>query len=403
MGSLANISFLQGKLAAGIHLNVLADGKWLMHIVQLEERKGQISIVAKYSHVLSLDEAVSYVPVSIPIILSVEGKGVIHRQIIADSNTPPLLQVFPNARPEDFLVQAQHVNDNQLIVTLIRNETIVEILKAFKEKGFYLFNVFLGPFSLNGLWSLFDIPQEDYDIDFYKISITGNVISSLETVPSRFPEKDFLIGGDKILSTLLIPYANAVTFFAKVPGTLSFSNDISRLSRDEFTYKKVFRLAAAGLLGLLFFILLVNYLLFDRFNSKYIQSNLQYKSGLELVNKLENLKKELNLKEALIEENGLLANSRFSFYADNIAARVPQQIMLTSVEINPVLSKPKTDKEFNINHNHIIIEGQCMFSLMLDEWMETLGKETWVKRMEVLQYKQENKGTPGEFIIQIDF
>jgi hypothetical protein len=403
MGLLSNNNFLHGNLAAGIHLNILSDGRWQMHGVQIEKGKGLISIIKRYSNIETTDDFFNQVPDSVPVILSIEGKGVIHRQINANDSNSPVLQVFPDATPEDFLVQIQQIGNSLLLATLIRSETVNDILNIFKEKKLLVFNVILGPFTLNALWPLINEKPDEYNIDFYRFSLKEDVIQNLEIVSSPYPEKSILFSGEFISSTLLIPYANALTFFTGISKSLSVSYDISRKARDEFLYKKAVRFSSAGLLGLLFLILLVNYFLFENYNAKYIQSNLQYKTDIELINRLENLKKELNMKESLIDENGLASNSKFSLYADRIAESVPQQVKLTSLKINPVLSKPKPDKEFGIHPDKILIGGQCLYSLVLDEWIELLSRESWIKRIEILQFKQENKGTPGEFVIEIDF
>jgi hypothetical protein len=395
-------SILKGNTAAGIHLNIGPSGTWSFDVIMLKREKNLIKIRNTYSKTLGFDELVKQIPSNVPIVLSVDGKGIIHRQLSTADITLPVLQILPNVKPGDFWVQLRDIDNESHWVSIMRLDTIKEIMDFFTTKGYFVYKISLGPFSMNSLWSLLDSHTEEYIIDSYKFKILNGLITQIELVIPPSQGQPYSVGNEKIDSSLLIPYTNALSFFTGDLEIAGFSEDISRESREEFHYKRVFRATAGILLVLLFCILMINFILFDSYNRSYIQSNLQYKSGLELVDRLNNLKKELTLKEVLIQENGLLSGSKFSFFADKIASFIPQQIVLSRLSINPVTAKLKPDKELLIDRNCISVAGECLSSFYLDSWIGRLRKETWIKRIDILQYNQENKETPGKFIIRIE-
>lgn len=403
MGYIENINLFRGNSATGIHLYILSDGQWDMNIVLLEKKKNLIHVIDNYSSISNLEEIENSLPVGVPIILSIEGKGIIHKRVNNTDNTHLVQQVFPNAQPNDFLVQSQEISADLRIISLIRKSAVREIINIFSAKGYHIYTIFLGPFSLNCLWSSFDQQLEKYTVDIYTINREKDRIIQMDIEIEKPALDHYTIAQEVIDSLSLIPYSNAVSFFIHGDLGLSISEDVCLSHKEQFIYKRIFRAAAAGVLVLLFIVLLVNFLVFDNVNKRFFEAQSQFKTDLQLVTRMDSLKAEFQNKEVLIEENGLMTGTRYSFYADRIASLVPEQVALTKLDINPVLSKSGMEKELRFNRNLMLIKGQCKSGFVLDEWMDKLRNESWIKYMEVLQYQQENKRTPGVFILQITY
>jgi Tfp pilus assembly protein PilN len=403
MGILENLKVIRGNTVAGIHLQIQTDGRWLMNIMVLKNRKGLIRISQNYTGISTLEEIVQLLAANLPVVLSIEGKGVIHKKSNHSDSVHLVQQVFPNAQSEDFFVQSNEISNNLRIISLIRRNTVIEIMGEFMRKGYRILNLFLGPFSLNGLWAFFDQPQKCYRIANYLIQTEQTGIIDLSIQTENIDDEPFSIAGESVCQELLIPYANAVFFLLNGDHGLFYNEDICSSNREQFIYKRLFQASALGLLGFLFVVLLINFLLFDKFSREYLRAKIQFRDGIALVNRMDSLQTELSYKQDIVEENRLSQGSRFSLYADKIAAIVPEQIALTKLEINPALSKPSADKELQFNRDRVEIKGKCTSGYVLDEWLEKLKHEPWIKHIEVLQYTQENKGTPGEFVIQIEY
>jgi hypothetical protein len=403
MAILRNIQqILEGNTAAGIHLMIQDDGKWQMQVVVMEKRKNKLHLKGGYSEIATIEELLNFMHNDYPVILSVDGKGTIHRKVDDQNQENPLFQVLPQAKPADFFTQTEFSEDRNVMVSLIRKSLINEILDAFAVKGFNIYSLMLGPFSLNALWQLINKRSDTFSIGQYEIQIHNCLIQDLSHT-SKAMLKEIAIGNEHISSELIIPYGNSISFFLANECSLSYSEDITRSTREEFLYKKAFKYFSYALPLLLFIILFINYILFNSYNTKFTRSDQQYQAGLELLDQLDSLTNELHSKETLIEQAGLTQETRFAYYADRIAASVPLKVKLINMEIDPLISELKQEKAPDPLKSIIKINGTCSSGLNLDEWIHTLSSEEWIEQIEIVEYVQTEKSLPGQFTIQIEY
>lgn len=403
MNFIEKIDLSRGNSAAGIHLFLRSNGEWHLTSVVLIKRKKLIHLANHHREMSTIEDIEKYLPANMPIILSIEGKGVIHKKVTITESADPLQQVFPNARQDDFFLQSQSISENELIISIVRKNTLDEIVKSFIDKGYHVCHAILGPFSLNTLWESFDQQQNSYLIENYAIVQQNGHIVELNIEGEKSRSLTYTIGNESIESDLLIPYSNAISYLLKNELELNYSVDICRTYREQFIYGRLIRLSSFSFLGVLFFMLLVNFILYDKYSKALNNANIQFKSGLELVNRIDSLKAKLEFKEKLVAENGLLYKSRYSFYADRIAALVPNQIVLNRLDINPSSVKRKEDKELGFERNMIAIKGMCLSGFVLDNWINALKRESWIKQIEIIHYTQDSKNSPGDFFIQIEY
>jgi hypothetical protein len=402
MKQTGKIGWLYGNSVVGVHLQIVDDNRWRMDVALLEKRKNLIQFIAKYSNITGIEELQQVIPANFPIILSVDGKGIVHKKINSSDKEHMIQLVFPNVRSEDFILQTQELDDGLSIISLARYNVVHELLNVFFARNFRIYGIILGPFALNCIWELFDnntglLSFENFEI----VNIKGR-ISQITGRSEKLDSSLFQIAGEVIPSGSLIPYANAVSFFmGSIPG-VSISKDLCIFHRSEYIYKKLVRITGLILLGSLFMILIVNFFLFDKYNKEYNRVNIHYKTGIELAKRVDSLRTTLTKKEELIEKNDLKTGTKFSFYADQIAASVPGSIALIKLEFNPP-EKQGSQNQFKFQRNTIIIHAKCISGYILDGWMNVLRNESWIKQMEVLNYQQENYSDPGIFILKVEY
>lgn len=402
MPAVEKISLFKGNKAAGVHLFLHFDGSWHMDILTLVKKNNKLSIDRNLSEIELPDKISEYVPSGTPICLSIEGKGIIHRKISTRNDVNPVNQILPNAQPAEFMVQTQTINDSEAIVSIIRNESLIEVLQFFRNKGYYICRLFLGPFALDNIWPFVINHAEVCYLKGYKITRTSDSIEGVENLNDAVPRDDMYIAGERIPVEATIPFANALSFFLSV--NIKVSNTTKEIGQhyDEFIYSRAFRFLSYGFLAALMGILLINFLLFANYSKKVTEVSVAYKSGIELIGRRDKLAKELKMRQILISESGLLGGSRFSFYSDQLAKTLPTQLTLTRLELNPLFAKPKKDSEINYDKGVIQISGKCPYSRVLYGWIEMLKKELWVEKLEILQYKQDSYELPGDFVLKLN-
>lgn len=401
-GLIENNRFIKGSESTGVHLNILNNDRWKFNYVRLIRKKNDIRLVSGDEKTGDPVEVIRNIPAKIPVCLSIEGKGVIHRKVEVDDAISPVLQVFPNARPGDFYHQERRIDDTQTYVSLVRKSVLDDVLGFFRDHGVTVFKVTFGPFALNSMWSLLDNIEPEFCIENYCLHHSGSVINELKIMADPAEPAKLKLGNDSIDSSLLIPYAGALSFYLKEEVETRRGSYSSSSEREQYIYRRLCRLAGFGLLGTLFLVLSFNYLFFSVYSQRLNEAMLSYKAGIDQVDHFEQIENQLKIKKIIYQEAGLLNPTRFSYYADKIAARVPDQIMLTRIRMNPVSDNRGTDRAINVESNVIRITGMCLFSNVLDGWMEVLKDESWIKSIELLQYKQENPDSPAEFIVELE-
>jgi hypothetical protein len=398
-----NFDFIKGNTVAGIHAIINPDSSLNMNIIILKRYKKKMRIEKNFADISEVNKIKSFIPKNIPICLSLEGKGIIHRKISRVNSSDLINQILPNARQSDFYIQSRAVGSGRAILSLIRFDSLNEVLNLFNGEGYFLWKLFLGPFSLNSFWPLVKLQSTLSGISGYNIKFTNDIITDIEFTGETDNLKEFSILQDIISINCVIPYANAASFFiGQNIDSFNQLGSIPALGCDDYLYKRYFRFVSLSLIIALFFSLLINFIFFNYYKKELNQETKQYKSGLELIGELEKLKKDLNVRENLVKESGILQQSRISYFADRIGSLLPAEIALIRMEINPLLNRPKKEQEIAVNKNTMKINGICTHSMVLNNWMEVLKEEKWIHYIEVLQYKQEEMGTPGEFILLID-
>jgi Tfp pilus assembly protein PilN len=160
-----------------------------------------------------------------------------------------------------------------------------------------------------------------------------------------------------------------------------------------------------SMLLVFFTVLLMNYFVFDHYNSRYngLSSELTEYQGF-LVS-YTNLKEELAEKKELLQETGMSESSKASFYIDRIAASVPKGIQLESLETNPMLRKKTGDKQIKFNIGVITVSGTSKKSTVFNDWLKSITELDWVEKVEKFTYNkpEDSQNALAEFYIEIKY
>ncbi|MBN2520926.1 MAG: hypothetical protein JXB17_10505 [Bacteroidales bacterium] len=397
---LDNISIIKGHKCAGVHINILSANKYDISLLILNKLKTTLEIEKSINSLSSIHDIKEHINTSTPIILSIGGKGIIHKEAFKENGEINWLQIFPNTKKKDFYSQSFEITEKESLFSIIRKELVENILKEFKTLKLFVIDLFLGPVSVNQIISF--INEDKINIPYYTIEINGKSIRKFKfTGQNESDISDYLIiENEKIRSDSLIPYTNSLSYFL---GIDNVATDITHVAgeRNEFINKQLLSKLFLVFLGLIFLILLVNYLLFDYYSNKKNEFAVKLAHNEELLNHLENLEKDLYIKEEIINNAGILSTTKWSYYTDRIALIVPNKIILTELIINSPLKKPEPGKEIIFIKNIFNISGKTSSSVYLNDWIKVLKQEDWISDVEIINFSQENKFSAGEFDIKI--
>jgi hypothetical protein len=115
---------------------------------------------------------------------------------------------------------------------------------------------------------------------------------------------------------------------------------------------------------------------------------------------LRNLEKQVAVKHMFLKQAGLLSGSNHSFYADQIAAGLPNEILLSQMNLAPRL-KLSEDDSIGFKPGRIEIAGSCSQSIVLNKWLQEIKTKSWVKSATLESYQQEKNMKQGEFKVAL--
>ncbi len=392
---------VNGGDAVGLDIFVLPDNSYSLSFCILRKKGSKISTEKSISGIKNIASLKEYLSPALPVSLVIGGRGLLHKKLSRSENESDamlLQKVLPNANAEDFYIQRTPAGTDKQFVSVARKGVIGALLKELNDAGFMITSCSFGPFCVNALLPMLPASTVNSEIEteHYRLSVSdGKIVDTSAPLLIGVDRGGLLIGSEEVTKNTLLSFAAAFS------SLLNLQTDIIPSvagSREEFKQKTIFQKTLKVSLAGIFLLLLVNYFAFDHFWKKSNELKSRYSLNQESVQKLEKLKKEIAEKEQFYERTNILSPSLTSFYADRIAAELPEHIKLSRLEVHP---KQKSAEEGSLSFSSrtVNVKGLCRKSIELNDWMKEIRKSKWVNEVKLLNYSQDKDG--GEFNLEI--
>jgi hypothetical protein len=378
------------------------EGTFYYHLCILKKEKNSAKIVLQQENISSLSELKEILKEDLPIFLGINIKGILNRVLdyVPSSKEDALTAVFPSANEADFYVQQVETNQKALI-SVVRKDSVLELLKDFETAELWVVNAFVGPFWVEEILSILPAYVQTVQIGQQVLRIENQHITSLDKSVETSQES-FSIGGDSVSESLSL--ALSMAFLAITQPTIQgVETDFIDQQQTNFYYKKLFHYTALLALAFFFVALFTNYLLFDYYDSQ--QKGLKVEVGQQksLLNQRDDLAKKYKAKKGLLGDQLHLGQSKSSYYADQLAATLPSSLQLSKLVLFPSIKEDGYSSEETLpryDNQTIIVEGQCQASVFYNNWKRSLEELDWVASIHNLSY-QNNKNGQGVFKLKI--
>lgn len=399
---------MKSNSVAGLEIILLPDGSYELYLVILKKQKNTLVTENQAEQLHSFAEAKKLIDPKTPVVLIINGKGVIHRKVRRtenDTNASLLSKCLPNAVTTDFALQQLPLNADEVFVSIIRTDILKDILQQLiKHQLTSISSCFLGPFVLTNVLPLLEkevISHSYVYVHQFRLQFYEQQIISLE-VAAEPSMKQYRIGNEQLSARLLTAFAGAVSYFTQNENNISNTELLDELKK-EFKQKQKFELRGWAALIITFLILIVNYLFFNYYWTKNKEMNAELELTQVALQRYTKLKSDYDQKRLFLEQNGLLENSRTSYYADQLAKALPASIQFTGLNIHPQKKKKvgEEDNGFFFETKIILISGNCKRNTELNEWMKQMKKQNWVENFTLLNYRQDNANEDGVFLIEV--
>jgi hypothetical protein len=378
------------------------EGKLCYNLCILKKEKNSAKIVLQQENILSLSELKEILKEDLPIFLGINIKGILNRVLdyVPNSKEDALTAVFPSAKEDDFYVQ-QVETDRNALISVVRKDSVLEVLNAFEAAELWVVNAFVGPFWVEEILPILPAYVQTIQLGEQVLKIESQHITGLSKSDSIRQEL-FSIGEDRVSESLSLALSMAFLAITQ-PNIQGVEADLIHEKQTNFYYKKLFHYTALIALAFFFVALFTNYLLFEHYNGQEQSLKMEVSQQQSLLNQRDDLAKKYNDKKMLLGDQLHLGQSKSSYYADQLAATLPSTLQLTNLVLFPSIKEKGYSSEESLpryDNQTIIIEGQCQASVFYNNWKRSLEELDWVASIHNLSY-QNNKNGQGVFKLKI--
>jgi hypothetical protein len=396
-----------GKVSA-VEITLLPEEKLLINGITVATRKNNIITSDKISGVQAIAQLPKQLSTANPLCVVFNGKGILVKKLTTEQTENPVSVLLPNANPADFYYELFPCGDF-VVAAIARKELIEKYYSQLKAAGYRVLQVSLGFSVLQNILPFLNIENGKPIVTTSFILNAGgskNIsdFSLSENITTdKFQMTEYAIGDQYILSAHLLSFAAGVGLLTS-DLKQSPAIDSAQLvyERTEFRFYKLFRAAGMFVLGFVFLVLLINFLIYNHYFSKnkelqatqsFSRSRLQEASAL-----LENTHR----KDLFLRKSGWTKPARISFYADRIASLTPSNTLLTTMTIHPVKTNTTgLTPVINFKTDTIQVAGTCDNPVEINQFINNLKIIQDFKEVSLKNYTYKKEQDAATFSIEI--
>ncbi|MGV8879638.1 MAG: hypothetical protein ACOH2A_11470 [Sphingobacteriaceae bacterium] len=400
-------TFFQVDTAIGVSVHLNADGTLEIQACKVALINKLLNFEQKLTGLKSLQELAYHFPENAAVSINLNGKGILHKQVAhtGEINATSFSKILPNASISDFYVQ-HFLSGTTSFVSVVRIAEANQLLKQFRDHGFEPLQLSLGAFPIETILPQLNVYNGSLVFAGYHAerNEAGEWLSCRYQpgIVAAFP---FKIEQELIEEKLLTAYAGAFQFL--FGDRLEIIQAV--VPELDASYKKlraVKKVKAAGMmvLGILFSMLLINFLAFfylDSANSKLAaQVTRSAQSRLDFGQ----TESQIKTKEDILTGLGWDGGVDKAFILDQLAASLPPEITWEVVSLNPVdLTAGRNLRTLIFADRQIHITGFAGGMLPVNEWMAGLKGKSWLKSVQLESYILRQEDQRGQFLITIKY
>ncbi len=386
--------------SSGIEVSFNHDGEILFALCIVEKVKEELLTVYSKSD-QSLAECIAQIPDDIPVILSVTGKGILFKKLNASSvqqmDTVPA-SILPSANNDLFYSQLFRIGEERELASIIRKEPLDNIINQLNNAGKNVVGCYIGQLGIQSIAQLLRIePDGWFILGNSRIHFKDNVMDDLEQSDNFV--NTVIVNGAAESSAVVSAYAAAFSWFSPIQqlsNNVNAINDSRQIFRSRLKLKRNAVLMAISVFTIVLINAIVFLFLFDR-NSQYQYQISVNSADMYLADSLSAVLKD---HSDFFSSSNVSGVSKTSFYADRIAASLPQSVNLIQLNINKRIISD--DQDFYLFDNKKIeIKGNAESSSDLTTWIRDLKNMKWAKDVSLINYTKSDMAKPGSFLIEI--
>lgn len=363
----------------------------LYYFLKTRKKKDKLEVEAVKTF-SNIEDIKGEADIKVPLILLIDGKGILSKKI--DAKNEMDLNWLKNL-DYSTIHHTSFVNANFQFLSFGRKNVVEEEIEKFKSLGYQVADFYVGGIVavlLNDSLQLGSLLSNDSVFKF-----EGNELEDIAKAMDK-ESKLYDIGTVQI-SNFHLPLYSAVIHFYFQQKTIIKSRSTG-IDREEIVYKKAFNVFGLIILLGFFMALLASYFGIQYFmaeNAKLNLENVYSNQSYQLIQKLEEQRKN---KIRILKETGFASSKFLSFYVYEISRDIPPEIMLSALDVFPLLKEVKVTEKVALTSGTILLKGETRNELVFNSWLESLRRQKWISNFEILSFKKDKKNN-SQFEIKI--
>lgn len=345
----------------------------------------------------------SIVKNKIPLVVILNGKGIILKKIFhsesPESTEEIIKQNLPAINPAEFYIQIYKQENQSGFIAVCRKEIANSLISDLNSKKYDVAELLIGAPSVIGLkplWSNFNNLQTST----HSIEFTNGLADNLT---ARLPGNENKIKIDDIIFSPLhtLGFAGGLAYLLKTPLVENNNTELENIAVSHIEKNK-FRLLLILFVAIAFLLAATNMIFYTSFfdkNNKLETELSVYQGKYEQINKLLN---DYQNKKGLIENAGVLNKNKLSEFADKIAKTIPDEVVLSEMYFNPKDEDIESeDSLVKFKSNELILKGNCNKSLVINEWVNVLKMQKFIKDISLEKFSYNKEGILPNYEIKL--
>jgi len=375
---------------------------WVISAVHLRRKDKKLLKESESPKVGEISALPSAIPVRIPIVVTINGKGVLLRKSEVHL-TNPVAHFLPGSNPDEFYWDMYEAG-GVWYVFIARKSLVEKVSIQLKELGYKLIGVHIGAGGIRNVLPFMKDRSALIKTFHYNISIDKGQVIGIEAVDhsSEVIFEESLLGNLYFKDFYLLSLGAALEGFVKeIPAiTEGLAMPLVRHARKEVEWHRYYTLASWFALLSLLVMLLVNYALF----SHYFSRNRELGASQALVRQSSEeeaaLRGKVDSGYAYLDSLGWLKHSRNSYYMDRAAALILGSIVLNGMSTNP-LQEGNNSEDFVFQAGMMRISGTCDDPDDLNTFIGSLRNLEMVQKVTLRTYQYKKDLGTSQFTVEV--
>ena len=321
--------------------------------------------------------------------LVINDSNVITKKVESSHNEPKkiLFSAFPNIQMNDFwyeIISEKNIH----FVSICRQDYVLSIQNQFKQEKHNIQSISLGSSLVKTLKSW--ISNNIIETTNACIELEENKIENIN-IKSSESTKQYNINGIKLSNNHVLSAASALQLVVNNNYSVSNLEELNTELKSSFYSKRFQKLFLIGGLATIFTLLLINTIFFNHYLKEV--NLLRETSTLNLASKQKMIavSKGVEEKKKIVEDIQKNGSSRASYYLNNIVNSLPNSILLSETNYQPLTKRLSEGKTIEQNLNTITVTGTTNDSSQFSTWLNELETSNWVNSIAIIEYTDLSK------------